>query len=102
MMFHPVVRAWFEQRFPHGATSAQLSGWQAIAAGQDTLIAAPTGSGKTLAAFLVCIDQLFQHPERAAGIQVVYVSPLRALALDIHHNLERPLAEMRELAPREG
>lgn len=107
MMFHPVVRAWFEQRFPHGATSAQLAGWKAIAAGQDTLIAAPTGSGKTLAAFLVAIDQLFQRSHMpdvglTEGIQVVYVSPLRALALDIHHNLERPLTEMRELSEQLG
>jgi len=101
-MFHPVVRAWFEQCFPHGATTAQRAGWKAIAAGQHTLIAAPTGSGKTLAGFLVCIDQLFRQPERARGIQVVYISPLRALAVDIQHNLERPLAEMRELAASRG
>lgn len=101
-MFHPLVRAWFERRFPHGATSAQLVGWEAIAAGRDTLIAAPTGSGKTLAAFLVCIDQLIRQVEPVGGIQVVYVSPLRALALDIHHNLEQPLAELRELARELG
>ena len=56
--FHPAVRAWFERRFPDGPTAPQEGGWREIAAGNDTLIAAPTGSGKTLAAFLVCIDRL--------------------------------------------
>ena len=110
MLFHPVVSTWFERRFPHGATPAQLSGWNAIAAGQDTLIAAPTGSGKTLAAFLVCIDRLLRQgpPARAAsdeavsGVEVVYVSPLKALAVDIHHNLERPLAELAGVAAEHG
>ena len=105
MLSHPVVVSWFEQRFPHGPTPAQLDGWRAIAAGEDTLIAAPTGSGKTLAAFLVCIDRLLRRPVEdpdTSGIQVIYVSPLKALAVDIHHNLERPLQEMRELAAERG
>jgi ATP-dependent Lhr-like helicase len=102
-MFHPAVSAWFERRFPDGATPAQLEGWTAIAAGHDTLIAAPTGSGKTLAAFMVCIDRLFcslsaTESSEPTGIQVLYVSPLKALAVDIHHNLETPLAEIRALA----
>ncbi|MET0385039.1 MAG: DEAD/DEAH box helicase, partial [Polyangiales bacterium] len=106
-MFQPVVRAWFEQRFPHGATPAQLAGWESIAAGQDTLIAAPTGSGKTLAAFLVCIDQLLGradglNTEQSSALEVIYVSPLKALAFDIHHNLEQPLAQIRELAALRG
>ena len=68
------------------------------------MIEAPTGSGKTLAAFLVCIDQWLSAPNTGAstGIQVIYVSPLKALAVDIHHNLERPLQEMRELAAQRG
>jgi ATP-dependent Lhr-like helicase len=106
-MFHPAVSAWFERRFPEGATPAQLDGWAAIAAGHDTLIAAPTGSGKTLAAFLVCIDRQFRAVDAsgspaAAAIDVVYVSPLKALAVDIHHNLETPLAEIRALAVELG
>src|SRR5262249_52513070 len=52
--FHPAVRTWFGKRFPEGPTLPQAGGWAEIAAGRDTLIAAPTGSGKTLAAFLVC------------------------------------------------
>ena len=107
MQFHPIVQTWFERRSPHGATPAQHAGWDAIGAGQDTLIAAPTGSGKTLAAFLVCIDRLLREPPEPEGqstghIQVVYVSPLKALAVDIHHNLERPLAELTEVARERG
>src|SRR5512134_4024420 len=99
--FHPAVRAWFERRFPGGPTEPQAAGWPAIAAGEDTLIAAPTGSGKTLAAFLVGIDRLFRAAETdPAGellTEVVYVSPLKALAADIRENLDRPLAEIREM-----
>src|ERR671932_520299 len=81
--FHPAVATWFARRFPDGPTPAQEEGWAHIAAGRDTLIAAPTGSGKTLAGFLVCIDRLYRA--FAAGVevegrcQVAYVSPLRAL-----------------------
>ena len=64
--FHPAIRTWFERRFPEGPTDPQALGWPAIAAGRDTLIAAPTGSGKTLAAFLVCIDRLFRTAARRA------------------------------------
>jgi ATP-dependent Lhr-like helicase len=104
--FHPAVRAWFERRFPDGPTAPQAGGWQEIAAGRHTLIAAPTGSGKTLAAFLVCIDQMYRAHEEAAsmgdGPQVVYVSPLKALAVDIHQNLEAPLREIRDVAAEMG
>ncbi len=104
--FHPAIRAWFERRFPAGPTTPQAEGWQQIAAGNHTLIAAPTGSGKTLAAFLVCIDRIYRAHEAGAdpvaGPQVVYVSPLKALAVDIHLNLERPLAEIAEAAAELG
>ena len=111
-LFHPVVRSWFASRFPAGPTAPQAAGWQEIAAGRHTLIAAPTGSGKTLAAFLVCIDRIYRAheaateraagAERAAGPQVVYVSPLKALAVDIWQNLEAPLAEIAGTAARMG
>src|SRR2546430_17538628 len=98
--FHPIVSTWFERRFQDGPTLPQAGGWAEIAAGRDTLIAAPTGSGKTLAAFLVCIDRLYRAQEDggslAEGPQVVYVSPLKALAVDIHKNLEAPLREISE------
>src|SRR5512132_2171492 len=104
--FHPAIRTWFERRFPEGPTDPQAHGWPSIAAGDDTLIAAPTGSGKTLAAFLVGIDRLFRaaaaEPDRELGTEVVYVSPLKALAADIQENLERPLAEIREVARELG
>ena len=102
--FHPLVRAWFENRF--GApTEPQVQGWPHIAAGTHTLIAAPTGSGKTLAAFLVCIDRLFRQwlaGELPDGIDVVYVSPLKALSNDIERNLRMPLEEIRQLATDSG
>ncbi|HKR69158.1 MAG TPA: DEAD/DEAH box helicase [Streptosporangiaceae bacterium] len=121
--FHPAVRTWFARRFPDGPTEPQLRGWAEIAAGRHTLIAAPTGSGKTLAAFLVCIDRLYRAHEAAGqvghgdgsgdgeevseddpvkGPEVVYVSPLKALAVDISQNLERPLAEIAGVAAELG
>jgi ATP-dependent helicase Lhr and Lhr-like helicase len=106
--FHPAVRAWFERRFPAGPTEPQAAGWQEIAAGRHTLIAAPTGSGKTLAAFLVCIDryysgaQFLSGAERGGGPQVVYVSPLKALATDIQQNLDAPLREIAAVAEELG
>jgi ATP-dependent Lhr-like helicase len=105
-IFHPAVRTWFGRRFPGGPTLPQAGGWAEIAAGRDTLIAAPTGSGKTLAAFLVCIDRLYRAHQAGAplaeGPQVVYVSPLKALAVDIHQNLEAPLREIAEVAAELG
>ena len=83
----------------------RLEGWPRIAEGRDVLIAAPTGSGKTLAAFLVCIDRLLRAGPAAElpdAVDVVYVSPLKALARDIHQNLETPLAEIRALAAEQG
>jgi ATP-dependent helicase Lhr and Lhr-like helicase len=104
--FHPAVQRWFERRFPHGPTEPQAQGWGEIAGGKHTVIAAPTGSGKTLAAFLVCIDRIYRAHEAGAeigqGPQVVYVSPLKALAVDIHQNLEAPLAEIAEVAAELG
>ena len=104
--FHPAVAEWFRRRFPQGPTEPQARGWPLIAAGLDTLIAAPTGSGKTLAGFLVAIDSLYRA--HASGVEVagltrvVYVSPLKALAVDIAENLERPLAEIGKVAVELG
>jgi ATP-dependent Lhr-like helicase len=103
--FHPAVAEWFRRKYPGGATEAQTAGWAAVAAGQDTLIAAPTGSGKTLAAFLVAIDRCYRAAEWGEGrrgTDVVYVSPLRALTVDVAQNLERPLAEIAEVAGELG
>ncbi len=103
--FHPAVAAWFERRFPHGPTPPQREGWPLLAAGRSTLIAAPTGSGKTLAGFLMCINDLYLEHARGgstAGARVAYVSPLKALAVDIAENLERPLREIAEVAAELG
>ena len=104
--FHPAVGEWFRRRFPEGPTTPQRDGWPHIAAGEDTLIAAPTGSGKTLAGFLVCINRLYRAHEAGEAIEdiarVVYVSPLKALAVDIAENLQRPLEEIAEVANELG
>ncbi len=103
-LFHPLIQRWFTERF-HEPTPAQLQGWESIAAGQATLIAAPTGSGKTLAAFLWSIDRLVKQALCGAlgeRTSVVYVSPLKALGNDIAKNLQAPLAEIYQLAGREG
>jgi ATP-dependent Lhr-like helicase len=91
--FHPAVRAWFSAAFA-APTPVQLEAWRAIRSAENVLIAAPTGSGKTLAAFLCAIDDLVeQSRERALpdGVQVLYVSPLKALSNDIERNLQSPL-----------
>ena len=102
--FNPIVREWFDRRFRH-ATEAQAQGWDAVARGKHTLIAAPTGSGKTLAAFLTCIDRLVREGlkgELPDTTQVVYVSPLKALSNDIQKNLAVPLDEIAALASEKG
>jgi ATP-dependent Lhr-like helicase len=94
--FSPLVARWFGERFGT-PTPAQEAGWPAIAAGADTLIAAPTGSGKTLAAFLWSIDRLLREAVEGRleeRTQVIYVSPLKALGNDIQRNLAAPLAEL--------
>jgi ATP-dependent helicase Lhr and Lhr-like helicase len=104
--FHPALRTWFERRFPDGPTEAQAGGWPEIVSGRHTLVCAPTGSGKTLAGFLSAIDSLYRAHEAGEDIEgvtrVVYLSPLKALAVDVHTNLEEPLAEIAEVARELG
>jgi ATP-dependent Lhr-like helicase len=91
--FHPVVGAWFAETF-EAPTPVQVAAWNAIRSGNDALIAAPTGSGKTLAAFLCAIDELVTESRRQPlqdGVQILYVSPLKALSNDIERNLQAPL-----------
>src|SRR5262245_46315195 len=98
--FHPVVRHWFTHEIGV-PTEAQLRGWESIASGRHTLIAAPTGSGKTLAAFLTAINGLLEESQASAlpdEVPVVYVSPLKALSADIHKNLAEPCAGIERLA----
>ncbi|MFO0583376.1 MAG: DEAD/DEAH box helicase [Anaeromyxobacter sp.] len=97
------MRAWFEGAF--GApTRAQALAWPAIARGESTLLLAPTGSGKTLAAFLACLDRLVfsPEPERKSRLRVLYVSPLKALAVDVERNLRAPLAGIVRTATAAG
>ena len=87
--FSVAVKTWFEQRFAQ-PTLAQTLGFPAIHSGQSTLLLAPTGSGKTLTAFLSSLDRLMTGPGRT-GLRVLYVSPLKALAVDIEQNLRAPI-----------
>ena len=96
--FHPAVAQWFAATFP-APTPPQLDAWPAIQSGEHALIAAPTGSGKTLAAFLAAIDSLVRQAVSGRlqdAVQVVYVSPLKALSNDVRRNLEQPLAGINE------
>jgi ATP-dependent Lhr-like helicase len=96
--FHPAVARWFERAFT-APTEPQLAAWPAIQSGEHALIAAPTGSGKTLAAFLAAIDSLVRAGVEGRlnnSVQVVYVSPLKALSNDVQRNLEGPLVAINE------
>src|SRR5687767_15976972 len=93
--FSPAVSEWFRSRH-RAPTRVQALGWPRIAAGEHVLLCAPTGSGKTLAAFLACLDRLGSRPRPAPTTQIVYVSPLKALAYDIERNLEIGRASCRE------
>ncbi|MDZ7578733.1 MAG: ATP-dependent helicase [Candidatus Nanopelagicales bacterium] len=88
--FGEPIRQWFTQAYEE-PTPAQLGAWDAIASDHHTLVVAPTGSGKTLAAFLWALDKLVRDPTRDPGTRVLYVSPLKALAVDIDRNLKPPL-----------
>ncbi|WP_192498570.1 DEAD/DEAH box helicase [Ornithinimicrobium pratense] len=103
--FSPATRAWFDASFP-GPTAAQVGAWEAISRGQHTLVVAPTGSGKTLSAFLWAIDRIIATPRPAqdprARCRVLYVSPLKALAVDVERNLRSPLVGIRHAAARLG
>jgi ATP-dependent Lhr-like helicase len=101
--FHAPVREWFESAFTE-PTRPQALGWPAIARGETSLILAPTGSGKTLTAFLWCLDRLMfsPAPARDRRCRVLYVSPLKALAVDVERNLRAPLAGIARVAESRG
>ena len=114
--FHPVTAQWFRAVFD-APTAPQRMGWPVIARGENALILAPTGTGKTLAAFLWCLDRLMLQPAHPSdknndvaraghphttGCRIVYVSPLKALAVDVERNLRSPLAGMANMARRMG
>ncbi|MFK0195011.1 ATP-dependent helicase [Kitasatospora sp. NPDC090308] len=102
--FAPATRAWFTGAFA-APTEAQSRAWSAIGLGTDVLVVAPTGSGKTLAAFLSALDRLAATPPPAdpkRRCRVLYVSPLKALAVDVERNLRAPLAGLRQASVRLG
>ncbi len=101
--FHAPVRAWFAETF-RAPTKAQELAWPAIAAGRSALVLAPTGSGKTLAAFLAMLDALCfaAPPPKEERCRVLYVSPLKALAVDVERNLRSPLVGIARHAKRMG
>src|SRR5271166_4904173 len=110
--FHPVTAEWFKAVFD-APTAPQRMGWPVIARGESALILAPTGTGKTLTAFLWCLDRLMlrnrdqgtgvrDQRKQRGGCRIVYVSPLKALAVDVERNLRSPLAGMANMARRRG
>jgi ATP-dependent Lhr-like helicase len=124
--FGPATQDWFRGAFAE-PTSAQLGAWDAISHGKHALVVAPTGSGKTLSAFLWAIDRIFRDPfdtaaapptqgpgdrttaksspadrDRATRTRVLYISPLKALGVDVERNLRSPLVGIGQSARRLG
>ncbi|GAB1642427.1 ATP-dependent helicase [Krasilnikovia sp. MM14-A1259] len=102
--FGPATAEWFRAAFA-APTAAQAGAWRAIGAGHNALVVAPTGSGKTLAAFLWSLDRIAREPvpaEPRHRCRVLYVSPLKALAVDVERNLRAPLTGIRQAAGRLG
>ena len=100
--FSPATAAWFRGSFS-APTTAQEGAWDAISSGRHALVVAPTGSGKTLSAFLWALDRLASEPvpeERLRRCRVLYVSPMKALAIDVERNLRSPLVGIRHAATR--
>ncbi|TPW71693.1 DEAD/DEAH box helicase [Schumannella sp. 10F1B-5-1] len=102
--FSPATRAWFEGAF-RAPTAAQAGAWSAISSGSNALVVAPTGSGKTLSAFLWSLDRLATTPspdDRRHRTRVLYISPLKALGVDVERNLRAPLVGITQTAKRLG
>ncbi|MFT4041817.1 MAG: DEAD/DEAH box helicase, partial [Gordonia sp. (in: high G+C Gram-positive bacteria)] len=99
--FTAPTRQWFAAAFA-APTPAQAGAWKTIADGNHTLVIAPTGSGKTLSAFLWALDTLAARPQRSPGTRVLYISPLKALAVDVERNLRAPLTGITRAAQQLG
>ena len=109
--FSPATRDWFRGAFER-PTPAQSGAWRAVSAGRNALVVAPTGSGKTLSAFLWAIDRVVREkdtdaangaaPHPADVTRIVYVSPLKALGVDVERNLRSPLVGIARSAQRLG
>ncbi|WP_288831810.1 DEAD/DEAH box helicase [uncultured Corynebacterium sp.] len=111
--FHPQVATWFREVFA-APTPVQAEAWESISAGENSLVVAPTGSGKTLAAFLWSLNSLVERAGQQAlpidganasthgGVKVLYISPLKALGVDVENNLRAPLNGIARVAHRMG
>ncbi|MBB2995288.1 ATP-dependent helicase [Paeniglutamicibacter cryotolerans] len=115
--FTPATREWFAGAFS-APTPAQLGAWDTVSSGAHALVVAPTGSGKTLSAFLWALDSFIRRaqgqPELplelpppgkkqpARGTRVLYISPLKALGVDVERNLRSPLVGITQTARRLG
>src|SRR5690606_12100185 len=105
--FGPATQDWFRGAFTR-PTDAQIGAWEAISAGKHALVVAPTGSGKTLSAFLWAIDRVFHAAESGASrpreqrTGILYISPLKALGVDVERNLRSPLVGIGQSARRLG
>ena len=95
------TRTWFRTTFGM-PTQVQIEAWDQIEKGKNALVIAPTGSGKTLAAFLHSIDRLMREPDESQGVRVLYVSPLKALGVDVERNLKAPLTGITTIAVEQG
>lgn len=115
--FRPHVASWFADVFA-APTAVQAAAWESISAGENALVIAPTGSGKTLAAFLWALNSLVEAEgqtvlpgaeatamtaqQKGRGVKVLYISPLKALGVDVEHNLRAPLQGIARAAQRMG
>ncbi|GAA4195746.1 ATP-dependent helicase [Microbacterium oryzae] len=101
--FGEATREWFRGAFA-APTDAQRGAWDAISKGRHALVVAPTGSGKTLSAFLWAIDQVFREKAQEEGerTRILYISPLKALGVDVERNLRSPLVGINQAARRLG
>nr|WP_240665994.1 ATP-dependent helicase [Agromyces sp. LHK192] len=100
--FSEATRTWFSESF-RAPTAVQSAAWEAIGRGAHALVVAPTGSGKTLSAFLSAIDRLHtEPPPPEAGTRVLYLSPLKALGVDVERNLRAPLTGIARVSNRLG
>ncbi|MEU1971626.1 DEAD/DEAH box helicase [Microbacterium sp. NPDC019599] len=112
--FSPATQDWFRGAFA-SPTTAQIGAWDAISHGRHALVVAPTGSGKTLSAFLWAIDRVFRDKPAATAsakkkrsdavtspTRILYISPLKALGVDVERNLRSPLVGIGQSARRLG